>query len=55
MIKEIKNEHIVEKAESADRLPGEIVPVISKTSELVQEIVATSDKQSAGVSQRSAE
>jgi methyl-accepting chemotaxis protein len=41
----------VEKAESAGKLLGEIVPVISKTSELVQEIAAASEEQSAGVGQ----
>ena len=41
----------VEKAESAGKLLGEIVPAISKTSDLVQEISAASEEQSAGVSQ----
>ncbi|MDO8208613.1 MAG: methyl-accepting chemotaxis protein [Gallionella sp.] len=41
----------VEKAESAGKLLGEIVPVISKTSDLVQEIAAASEEQSAGVGQ----
>ena len=41
----------VEKAESAGKLLGEIVPAISKTSDLVQEISAASEEQSTGVSQ----
>ncbi|MDP2760441.1 MAG: nitrate- and nitrite sensing domain-containing protein [Sideroxyarcus sp.] len=41
----------VEKAESAGKLLGEIVPAISKTSDLVQEISAASEEQSAGVGQ----
>jgi len=41
----------VEKAESAGKLLGNIVPAISKTSDLVQEISAASEEQSTGVSQ----
>lgn len=41
----------VEKAESAGKLLGDIVPAISKTSDLVQEISAASEEQSAGVGQ----
>ncbi len=41
----------VEKAETAGTLLNEIVPAISKTSDLVQEISAASEEQSAGVSQ----
>ncbi|MDX8399305.1 MAG: methyl-accepting chemotaxis protein [Gallionellaceae bacterium] len=41
----------VDKAESAGALLTEIVPAISKTSDLVQEISAASEEQSAGVSQ----
>ena len=41
----------VQKAERAGDLLKEIVPAIGKTSELVQEIAAASDEQSAGVGQ----
>ena len=41
----------VERAEMAGSLLGEIVPSISKTSDLVQEISAASDEQSSGVGQ----
>jgi len=41
----------VEKAESAGKLLSEMVPSISKTSDLVQEISAASEEQSAGVNQ----
>ncbi len=41
----------VQKAERAGALLKEIVPAIGKTSDLVQEIAAASDEQSAGVGQ----
>jgi methyl-accepting chemotaxis protein len=41
----------VEKAETAGKLLDEMVPAINKTSDLVQEITAASEEQSAGVSQ----
>ena len=41
----------VKTAERAGSLLGEIVPAIGKTSDLVQEIAAASDEQSAGVGQ----
>lgn len=41
----------VQKAERAGALLSEIVPAIGKTSDLVQEIAAASDEQSAGVGQ----
>ncbi|MDT4289207.1 methyl-accepting chemotaxis protein [Methylomonas sp. MO1] len=41
----------VETAESAGKLLDEIVPSIARTSDLVQEIAAASQEQSAGVSQ----
>jgi methyl-accepting chemotaxis protein len=41
----------VEKAESAGKLLDQIVPSISKTSDLVQEIAAASTEQSTGVGQ----
>jgi methyl-accepting chemotaxis protein len=41
----------VEKAEGAGKLLDEIVPAISKTSDLVQEITAASTEQSSGVGQ----
>lgn len=41
----------VQKAERAGSLLAEIVPAIGKTSDLVQEIAAASDEQSAGVGQ----
>ncbi len=44
-------ENSVKTAESAGKLLDEIVPSIAKTSDLVQEIAAASQEQSAGVSQ----
>ncbi|MDP1898711.1 MAG: methyl-accepting chemotaxis protein, partial [Sulfurimicrobium sp.] len=41
----------VELAERAGKLLDEIVPAISKTSDLVQEIAAASEEQSSGASQ----
>jgi aerotaxis receptor len=41
----------VSKAETAGKLLDEMVPAINKTSDLVQEITAASEEQSAGVSQ----
>ncbi|GAB3526566.1 methyl-accepting chemotaxis protein [Photobacterium alginatilyticum] len=41
----------VQVAEQAGRLLDEIVPSITKTAELVQEIAATSDEQASGVTQ----
>jgi len=41
----------VQIAEKAGQLIGEIVPAINKTADLVQEIAASSEEQSAGVSQ----
>jgi methyl-accepting chemotaxis protein len=41
----------VEKAERAGRLLDQIVPSISKTSQLVQEIAASSQEQSSGIAQ----
>ncbi|PPU75269.1 methyl-accepting chemotaxis protein [Xanthomonas sp. NCPPB 1638] len=41
----------VELAESAGRVLGEMVPSIRRTSDLVQEIAAASEEQTAGVSQ----
>lgn len=41
----------VQKAETAGKLLNEMVPVINKTSDLVQEISAASEEQSSGVSQ----
>ncbi|WP_044103057.1 methyl-accepting chemotaxis protein, partial [Xanthomonas citri] len=44
-------ESSVELAESAGRVLGEMVPSIRRTSDLVQEIAAASEEQTAGVSQ----
>jgi methyl-accepting chemotaxis protein len=41
----------VDKAETAGKLLDEMVPSISKTSDLVQEIAAASSEQSSGVGQ----
>ncbi len=50
---EISNQagNSVQVAEQAGHLLDEIVPSITKTAELVQEIAATSDEQASGVTQ----